>query len=107
MGNIKEYKQLLTVELKDGTILNTEKTKEEFAKFLTNAPDFIDMDWILFNKYQINKAYERKADTVERFILSQPKHMQQKIRDRQKQMYDRVGRRFETIEQVQTFINNL
>ena len=103
---IKEYKQLLTIELKDWTILNTDKTLDELDKFLQQSKDFIQIDWVIFNKYELKKAYERKADSVEQFILSQPKDIQQKIRDRAKQMYDRVWKRFETIEQVQTFINN-
>lgn len=104
---MKEYKQLLTIELKDWTILNTEKTLDELDKFLQQSKDFIQIDWVIFNKYEFKKWYERKVDWVENFILSQSKEMQQKIRDRAKQMYDRVGKRFETIEQVQTFINNL
>ena len=104
---IKEYKQLLTVELKDGTILNTDKTLDELDKFLQVSKDFIQIDGVIFNKYEFKKAYERKINWLEEFILSQPKDIQQKIRDRAKQMYDRVGKRFETIDQVQTFINNL
>lgn len=103
---MKEYKQLLTIELKDWTILNTDKTLDELDKFLQQSKDFIQIDWVIFNKYEFKKAYERKVDWVENFILSQSKEMQQKIRDRSKQMYDRVGKRFESIEQVQTFINN-
>jgi hypothetical protein len=75
-------------------------------RFLQQSKDFIQIDGVIFNKYELKKAYERKADSIEQFILSQPKELQQKIRDRAKQMYDRVGRRFETIEQVQSFIDS-
>lgn len=102
---IKEYKQLLTVELKDWTLLNTEKTLEQLQKYFATAPDFVTIDWVMFNKYEFKKAYERKVDSVEQFILSQPKEVQDSIRDRAKQMRERVGKRFETIEQVQNFIN--
>jgi hypothetical protein len=43
---------------------------------------------------------------MENFILSQPKELQQKIKDREKQMYDRVGKRFESIEQIQKFLSS-
>lgn len=104
---IKEYKQLLTVELKDGTILNTDKTLDELDKFLQVSKDFIQIDGVIFNKYEFKKAYERKINGVEEFILSQPKDIQQKIKDRSKQMYERVGKRFETIEEVQRFIDSI
>lgn len=103
---IKEYKQLLTVELKDWTTLNTDKTLKQLQDYMSKWSDFITIDGVMFNKYEFKKAYERKIDWVEEFILSQPKELQQKIRDRAKQMWDRVGRRFETIEQVQIFIDN-
>ncbi len=105
--DIKEYKQLLTIELKDGTMLNTDKTLQQLQDYMSKWSDFITIDGVMFNKYEFKKAYERKIDGIEEFILSQPKDIQQKIRDRAKQMYDRVGKRFETIDQVQTFINNL
>lgn len=104
---IKEYKQLLTIELKDGTILNTEKTLQQLQDYMSKWSDFITIDGVMFNKYEFKKAYERKVDSVEWYILSQPKEVQQKIRDREKQMYERVGKRFESVEQINKFINNL
>jgi len=47
------------------------------------------------------------VDTVEAFILSQPKDIQDKIRLRNKQKYEKVGKNFENIEQIQHYIKTL
>ena len=104
---LKEYKQLLTVELKDGTILNTDKTLQQLQDYLSKWSDFITIDGVMFNKYEFKKAYERKIDGVEWFILSQPKDIQKKIRKRDQEKRERVGKRFETIEEVQNYITSL
>lgn len=105
--DLKEYKQLLTIELKDWTILTSDKTREELENFMQTAPDFITIDWVLFNKYQFKTAYERKVWSVEQFILSQPRDIQQKIRDRAAEKRAKAGTRFENIDQIQKFIDTL
>lgn len=107
MQTIKPYQQLLTVELKDGTILNTDKKLDDLHKFLADAGDFIKMDWVIFGRYEFKKAYERKVDTLESFILSQPKDIRDKINARNKQKYERIGRKFETIEEIQNFMDTI
>ena len=105
--DIKPYEQLLTIELKDWTILNTNKSIDALYIFLAEAWDFIKIDWVIFGRYEFKKAYERNVDTVEAFILSQPKDIQDKIRLRNKQKYEKVGKNFKNIEQIQHYIKTL
>jgi len=58
-------------------------------------------------KNQIKKICVRSIDTLENFILSQPKDIQDKIKIRNKQKYINVGKNFENIEQIQHYINTL
>lgn len=80
-----------------------------FIKFVKHTDDILDklkqiniditipeLDWLL-NEKEVEKI-------VWNFILSQPKNIQDKLRERQKQKKDRIGRWFDHIEEIQNFI---
>lgn len=104
--NIKEYKQLLTIELKDGTILNTDKTLQQLQDYLSKWSDFITIDGVMFNKYEFKKAYERKVNDIEQYIMSKDRDTQKMIRFREKQMFERVWRTWENIEHIDNWLKN-
>ena len=103
---MKEWKKLLIVELKDWSRLYTEKTLDELENFLTRATDFIRIDWTIFWKYEFKKAYERNIDWIEWYILDQPKDIQDILRTREKQKKERIGRWFDTIEEINNFLQS-
>jgi len=103
---IKAYKKLTTIQLFDWEVL-TEATVDQLDEMLNNTKQFIRIWDEIVNKNQIKKIYVRSVDTLENFILSQPKDIQDKIRLRNKQKYEKVGKNFENIEQIQHYINTL
>ncbi len=80
MWEIKEYKELLIVELKDGTILRSAKTLDELEISLNSNSQVFKIDGVLFNRYQFKKAYTQKVDEIEGFILSHDKDVQERLR---------------------------
>ena len=107
MNNIKPYKKKLTVELKDGTKLYSDKTLEELNQALNSWWSFIEIDWVLFNVFEFKKAYIEKIDWIEDFILSLDKETQKKVRDREKEKKEKIGKWFENIEEIQNYINKI
>jgi hypothetical protein len=79
MNEIKEFQKMLVVELTDWTILRSEKSMEEFKDYLSEN-EFLHVDWILFGRYQLKKAYEENLDELEQYIISQSKEIQDKLR---------------------------
>lgn len=104
--DIKVYSELTTIQLFDWEIM-TEATIDQLDQMLNNAKQFIRVWNEIVNKNQIKKIYVKKIDSLENFILAQPKDIQQKIKDRDAERYSRVGKRFETIEEVQRFIDSI
>lgn len=105
--SIKEYKQILIIELKDWQKLRTEKTMKEFMNYQKNAWDILLIDWVAFNKYEFKKAYEENIDWIESYIISLPKDIQKKVRERETEKKLRVGRWFDSIDEIVRFINSL
>lgn len=103
MWEIRNYKQLLTVELKDGTKLNTEKDKEKLQEAVAQS-DFVQLDWILVNKYEIKKAYYRSITTIEEYILTLDKDLQAAARKREKEKKRKVWKWFDSIEEVSNYL---
>ncbi len=64
----------------------------ELDAMLNNTKQFIRVGDEIVNKNQIKKIFVRNIDSIENFILSQPKNIQDKLRERQKQKKDRIGR---------------
>lgn len=106
MSNIKERKQLLVVELKDWTILHSEKTIEELASKMSETDsNYIFIDWVLFNKYEFKKAYEKKADDITMFKLSLSPEDQNRIKEREKKMKE-LWKHRKNIEQIQRYLES-
>jgi hypothetical protein len=104
MTEIKVYKEMLRIELKDWTTLNSEKTVDDLRKYIENAKDVLLIDWILFNKYEFKKAYPYNPSDVEQFILSQDRYTQQILRLREKQKKERLDRWFRDVAEVIAYL---
>lgn len=109
MDFMKPYKQILVIELKDWTILNSEKTKEELKQYLDSCQTFADIDWVLFNKFEFKKAYEQKVEWPYAYVLTFTKDIQEKLKKREKEKKDKVGRGWDSIEEIENWLkeNNL
>lgn len=88
MNELKIYKQLTMIKLKDWSVLQTEMSAQDLA-VLFNQKEFIVIDWVWFNRYEVKTFEEYKPNDVDCFILSQPKdkreRLQKKIDHRRKE----------------------
>lgn len=105
MNEIKEYKQLTTISTFDWEIL-TEASIDVLDKMLNAEWNFIRIWDEIIAKNQIKKIWIKKVDTIENFILQFPREIQQRLRERDKQKYERVWRHFESIQEIQNYITN-
>ena len=105
MDAIKVRKQLLVIELKDWTVLHSEKTMDELDKYLSECWPRGKIDGILFNVYEFKKAYEKKADDISVFKMSLPKEDQDIIKAREVKMKE-LWKHWTSIEQIQKYIES-
>lgn len=83
MWEIKQWKQLTHITLKDGRILVSEKTPEEIYDWIGNNSHIL-VDWELHSKFDIIWARKIVVDWIENYILSQSKDIQIMLRQKQK-----------------------
>ena len=107
MNEIKEYKQILIVELKDWTTLRTEKTIKQFMEYYATCGDLLFIDWVVFNCFEFKKAYEQKIYWIEDFIFSLDKETQKKVREREKEKKDKIWKWFASIQEIQNYIEKI
>ena len=79
--NIKQYKKLTHVVLKDGRVLISEQPPIAIFNWL-NEHSHIMIDGEMHSKFSIVSATEVSLDDLEWFILSQPADTQRKLRDK-------------------------
>ena len=106
MSNIKQWKQLLIVELKDWTILHSDKTLKELHDFMSNWKEFILIDWVMFWKYEFKKAYEKKSDDITMYKLSLPEDKKEIIKQRESKMKE-LWKRWKSVNQIQRYLDNI
>ncbi len=106
MWSIKERKQLLVVELKDWTVLYSDKTLEVLEKWLNWESNFVMIDWVLFSKYEFKKAYEKKADDITTYKLSLPEDEKKIIAKREIKMKE-LWKYRESIDQIKRYIDSV
>lgn len=104
MNELKEYKKLTTIQLFEWEIL-TETSIEDLELMINSAKQFIRFGDEIINKNQIKKIFIRKIDWMENFILSQTKEIQRQIKIREAIKKARIWKWFESIEEIQNFIN--
>lgn len=81
MKDIKIYKQLTHVKLKDWRILTTEKSPKQIYDWLKDNA-FIFIEWEMHSRYSIESAKAVDIDELEGFIWSQSKEVQEKLREK-------------------------
>lgn len=64
------------------------------------------LDWKIINTNDIRIAEPYIVNDKESFILSQPKDIQEKLRIREKEKYSKIWKNFESIQEIQNYINN-
>lgn len=101
---IKQYKELTSIQLFEWEIL-TEIGIDVIDKLLNSESKFLRIGNEIIAKNQIKKVFIRKVESIESFILSQPKDLQARIRAREIQKRERIGKGFETIKEIQNFID--
>lgn len=81
-NEIKEYKQLTCIRLKNGTILYTPASLQEVAMLLSDkSKDYVIVDWVGFNRMtSVDDFFPYIPNDMDLFILSKPKDVQEKLR---------------------------
>lgn len=105
MNEIKEYKELTTISTFDWDIL-TEASIDLLEKMLNADWNFIRIWDEIIAKNQIKNICKRKIDTIENYILQFPKEIRQKLRERDEEKFKRVWRHFESIQEIQNYIQS-
>ena len=105
MNEIKQYKKLTFVELKDGRTLTTEKTPEEIYKRL-DVHSHIMINGELHSKFSIINAVPQNLDDVEELIKMQSKEIQLKMRDKRKWLKQNMWKEM-TLSYAQNYLANL
>lgn len=105
MNEIKEYKELTTISTFDWDIL-TEASIDLLEKMLNSEWNFIRIWDEIIAKNQIKNICKRKIDTIENYILQFPKEIRQKLRERDEEKFKRVWRHFESIQEIQNYIQS-
>lgn len=103
MNDIKEYKELTTIQLFEWEIY-TEATIEQLDKMLNSDSKFIRIGNEIIAKNQIKKCFVRAVDGIDNYILSLPKNIQDKLKTREKEKKARIGRGFDNIEEIQNYL---
>ncbi len=105
---IKEYKELTVISTFDWDIL-TEASIDIMEQALNTQWNFIRIWDEVIAKNQIKKIWKRKVDSIENFILQFSREIQQKLKERDRQKFERVWKHFESIQEIQNYItsNNL
>ena len=103
---IKEYKKLLTIELKDWTILQSEKTLQELVAYMESCTAICLIDGVAFNKFEFKKAYEKNLDEISQFIFWLSKTVQEALRIREKEKKQRIWRWFESVQEILNYLND-
>jgi len=105
MNDIKIYKTLTTIQTFEWEVL-TEASVDELDSMLNSAKQFIRIGDEIINKNQIKRIFIRTISDKESFILSQTKDIQEKLRSREKEKYSNVWKYFESIQEIQNYIND-
>lgn len=104
-NEIKEYKELTVISTFDWDIL-VEADIETMERAVNSQWNFIRIWDEIIAKNQIKKIWKRTVDTIENFILQFPREIQQKLRERDKEKYDRVWKHFESIQEIQNYMKD-
>lgn len=104
--NIKPRKQMLVVELKDGTILYTDSTLDELSSILNREDtNYLCIDGVLFGKFEFKKAYQRDPDDLLLFKRSLPLADQLLLEKREQKMKE-LGKKRESVKQIQDYLTH-
>ena len=103
--NIKEYKQLTHVHLKDWRVLTTEKSPEMIYAWI-NEHSHIMIDGEMHSKFSIENAVRASFDDVESLIQSQSKEIQDKMRTKQKWLKSEMWKEM-TLDYAKNYLEKL
>jgi len=105
MSEIKQWKQLTYVNLKDWRVLISERSPEDIGKAITNNTHIV-IEWELHSKFDIVNAVPVAIDDVEWFILHQSKEIQTKLREKKKRLRSEQWKEM-TLSYAQNYISIL
>jgi hypothetical protein len=102
MNEIKVYKKLTHILLKDGRVLTSEKSAEDIYNWLKDN-SHIMIAGEMHSKYSIQSAFPVDLDELEGFILAQSAETQTKIRNKIRRLKDELGKEM-TLEYAKNYV---
>lgn len=99
------YQEITMIELKDWTVLHSVQKLDDFFSWLKKWSDFIKVWDVIFNKYEIRKAFKKNPNDIEAHILSLPTDHKKIIDERTIKMKE-LWKRRENTDQVDRFIQS-
>ena len=107
--DLKVYTEQTMVKLFDWPVIITTANIDKLMEVCNSWQKFIKIWWQMVNVNQIASADTKKIWEVESYILQLPRDIQMKIRERDKQKFERVGRHLESVQEIENYIreNNL
>lgn len=79
---IKTYKPILYIQSFDWDITYTSISLDDMKNILENNEKFLKIWDKILNKSDIRRVFKQEADEIELFIIQQPKHIQDKLREK-------------------------
>ena len=104
MTQIKEYKQLTKIILREWDPIITSIPIETILAGI-NESKFVKINWCIENSTNFLRILPFKADSVESYITGLDHDTQTKVRLREKQKIDRLGKWFDSIQEVEKRIS--
>lgn len=105
MWAIKEYREATVIYLYNGKTIKTgmdlDTREKAYNIAIKGGRKTMKVWWILFNVSSFDYAEPIQLGSIELYIETLAPADKQKVKDRWKEMYDRVGKRRESIEQIE------
>ena len=99
---LKEYRNLTAIDTFNGVVY-TEASCDDLDK-MTEKSSFIRIGERRIATHQIKEYYPHKINGIESYILSLDSETQKRVREREKQKIARIGKRWESVAQIQLFL---
>lgn len=103
--DIKQWKQLTYVTLKDGRVLLTERTPEEIFNWIKDN-GHVMIDGEMHSRYSIASATRETINEVELLINSQTREIRDKMREKQKRLRNEMAKEM-SLEYAQNYLAKL
>lgn len=105
MNELAIKKDTLAVHCKNWMIYYITTTKENFMLALNWQSSFIDLCWTIVNKYEVTYVEPFNPTDIDVAIMKYDIKIRNELLKRQKEKIDRVWRWFDSIKEIENYVN--